>query len=82
MLKETFRCSIVLKDPRKQSWWSASYHVSSIGGDRLFTSPGESQFILRAAFQIEIQKIFAVIRCELEMVFSGVTILQEEMEHE
>lgn len=44
-----------------------------------FTFFGESQFVPTAAFQIEIQEVFAIMRCKLEMVFSGVDILQEEI---
>lgn len=61
------------------SWWSASYHILSFGEDSLFTLSGESQFIRRTAFQIEILEVFAITRCKLEIVFSGVDILQEEI---
>lgn len=42
--------------------------------------PWGSQFVPTAALQIEIQKeVFAIMRCKLEMIFSGINILQEEM---
>lgn len=44
-----------------------------------FTFFGESQFVPTAAFQIEIQEVFPIMRCKLEMVFSEVDILQEEI---
>ena len=44
-----------------------------------FTFLEENQFVPRVAFQIEIQEVFAIMKCKLEMVFSGVDILQEEM---
>ena len=47
-----------------------------------FTFLEESQFVPTTAFQIEIQEVFAIMRCKLEMVFSGVDILQEEMGRE
>lgn len=44
-----------------------------------FTFFGESQFVPTAAFQIEIQEVFPIMRCKLEMFFSEVDILQEEI---
>lgn len=44
-----------------------------------FTFFGESKFVPRATFQTEIQEVFAIMRCKLKVVFSGVDILQEEM---
>lgn len=41
---------------------------------KLFTFPRKSQFVPRAAFQIE-TRVFAIMKSKLEMVFYGVDIL-------
>lgn len=72
--KENSTCNNLVEEP-KVVWvvriLSPLEHSQE--GDSTF--PGESQSIPTAAFQIEIQKAFAIMRCELEMVFSGVDIL-------